>query len=106
MRKLENPKKKKTTESEDLAVKPAAVQKVDTAEEIAAKAVDKAEKAARKEALKKQKELAKQLAKEEDEEEAKTKVVTTTVTKATVTVKADGTKKVAKKTRVKAADLI
>ena len=79
-----------------------AEQKVDTAEEIAAKAVDKAEKAARKEALKKQKEVAKELATKEDIAAAKV----TTVTKATVTVKADGKKKVAKKTRVKAADLI
>ncbi|KAK5138474.1 hypothetical protein LTR08_000060 [Meristemomyces frigidus] len=98
MRKLENPaKRNKATGSEELAVKPAAVaeQKVDTAEEIAAKAVEKADKAARKEALKKQKELAKEAATKEGAAAEKV-----------ATVKADGKKKAAKKTRVKAADLI
>lgn len=94
MRTLENPSKQKQNVVDvEPAVKPAKQQKIDTAEEVAAKAAEKAEKAARKEALKKQK------------DDAKKAAATVTVTKTTVTANGDG-KKVAKKARMKAADLI
>ncbi|KAK5121611.1 hypothetical protein LTR85_004783 [Meristemomyces frigidus] len=94
MRTLENPaKRKKDIKSAEPAAKPPKEQKSESGEDVAAKAAEKAEKAARKEALKKQK------------EDAKAAASSVTVPKKAATVSGDG-KKVAKKARMKAADLI